>query len=64
MKKQPYTRKVLAGFIMVLASFSSFILCIFRLIHKAQVERSKEKTFIQISPLASILISILLSECC
>ena len=33
----------LAGFIMVWALFSSFILCIFRLTHKLQVEGSKRK---------------------
>ena len=30
---------------MVLASFSSFILCIFRLVYKPQVERSKREDF-------------------
>jgi len=43
MKKWPCAHKALVGFIMVLASFSSFILCIFILIHKPQVEGSKEK---------------------
>jgi len=43
MKKWPCAYEVLADFIMILALFSSFILCIFRLIYKPQVERSKEK---------------------
>ena len=45
MKKQLCTHKVLAGFIMVSASFSSFIPCIFRLAHKQQVEGSKKEDF-------------------
>jgi len=43
MKKQPYVYKILAGFIMILASFSSFIPCIFRLIHKPQVKENMKE---------------------
>ena len=43
MKKWPCVCKVLAEFIMVLASFSSFIPCIFKLIYKLWVERSKRE---------------------
>ena len=45
MKKQLCAHEALAGFIMVSALFSSFILCIFRLVHKLQVEGSKREDF-------------------
>ena len=45
MKKQSCAYKVLTGFIIVLALFFSFILCIFKLIYKPQVEGSKEEDF-------------------